>query len=429
MKNMTLWNLARVCQGRFLVPAGTDAGEACPKNAMAAIRAAASREAAGIVLDSRKVCPGYVFVATAGERADGHTFIPEVFEKGAIGVICEKEPNPLPGPCIVVKDSFAALRAAAAFYREQLPVSVVGITGSVGEMWMNHFGEMHRLSEIAKPDICVITNIGQCHLENLGSRDGILQAKSEIFDFMNPEGSICLFGDDDKLETIRQVRGIRPLRFGFSAEKNEIYGTDIENRGLFGSAVTIHADGQEIRAEVPLPGIHMVQNALAAAAVGVLMGLSLQQIADGIASVQAVKGRGRLLRSGGLVLIDDCYNANPVSVKAALDLLKLADGRKVAVLGDMFELGEQEELLHAQIGRYAAQNQVDCLLCAGRLSRNMYEAAKEAGMAEVFHYADRETLLADLSCRLQTGDCVLIKASHGMGFEKVVDVLIHQDFA
>ena len=476
MKNMTLWNLARVCQGRFLVPAGTDAGEACPKNAMAAIRAAASREAAGIVLDSRKVCPGYVFVATAGERADGHTFIPEVFEKGAIGVICEKEPNPLPGPCIVVKDSFAALRAAAAFYREQLPVSVGGITGSVGktstkefvaavlaqkykihktegnynnevgvpltllsmpedtqaavvEMGMNHFGEMHRLSEIAKPDICVITNIGQCHLENLGSRDGILQAKSEIFDFMNPEGSICLFGDDDKLETIRQVRGIRPLRFGFSAEKNEIYGTDIENRGLFGSAVTIHADGQEIRAEVPLPGIHMVQNALAAAAVGVLMGLSLQQIADGIASVQAVKGRGRLLRSGGLVLIDDCYNANPVSVKAALDLLKLADGRKVAVLGDMFELGEQEELLHAQIGRYAAQNQVDCLLCAGRLSRNMYEAAKEAGMAEVFHYADRETLLADLSCRLQTGDCVLIKASHGMGFEKVVDVLIHQDFA
>lgn len=475
MKNMTLWNIARACSGRFVIPAGGEAllqkrGLSCPGAGMATIRKAAGLEAKGIVRDSREVQPGFVFVAAVGEKVDGHRFIPQVFEKGAIGVICEKEPEPLPGPCIIVKDSLQAMREAAEFYRQQVPdIPMVGITGSVGktstkefvaavlsqkyrthktegnynnevgvpltlfampedaqaavvEMGMNHFWEMHRLSKIVRPDICVITNIGQCHLENLGSRDGILKAKCEIFDFMNPQGKICLNGDDDKLATVRDVNGIRPVRFGFS-ESNDIYAADIVSRGLFGSSVKIHAAGTVFEAEVPLPGIHMVRNALAAAAVGLQMGLSPEQIAAGIASVRAVRGRSRVVRAGELVLIDDCYNANPVSMKAAIDLLDLAEGRRVAVLGDMLELGEEEAALHAEVGRYAAEHQVDCLLCAGALSASMCRAAQDAGLAEAYHFDTREALTEELSRRLRPGDTVLVKASHSMGFDRIVDLL------
>ena len=475
MKNMTLWNIARACNGRFIIPTRKrplPAQQEDPKNPkvnFGVIRSASNREAKGIVLDSRRVEPGFVFVATVGEKVDGHRFIPEVFEKGAIGVICEKEPEELPGPCIVVKDSFAALRAVAEFYRQQMPVPIVGITGSVGktstkefiaavlsqkykvhktqgnfnnevgvpltllampedteaavvEMGINHFGEMHRLSEMVKPDLCVMTNIGQCHLEFLGSRDGILKAKSEIFDFMNPDGCVCVNGDDDKLVTVENVHGKRPVRFGFSKE-NDIYADEIESRGLFGSTAVIHAGSMHFPVSVPLPGAHMVMNALAATAVGLQLGLTAEQIAAGIASVQAVSGRSRVIQAGGLVLIDDCYNANPVSVQAAIDLLGLAFGRKVAVLGDMFELGEKEKELHAQVGTYAAEHGVDCLICAGSLSESMYSAAKEAGLKEVYHLKDRDALLAALGGILKPGDSVLIKASHGMGYEKIVQEL------
>lgn len=476
MKNMTLWNIARACNGRFIIPTRKkadmperQAGDGQPKVNFGVIRSASNREAKGIVIDSRKVEPGFVFVATVGERVDGHAFIPEVFAKGAIGVICEKEPEELLGPCIVVKDSFAALQAVAEFYRQQMPVPVVGITGSVGktstkefiasvlaqkykthktqgnfnnevgvpltllampedteaavvEMGINHFGEMHRLSRMVKPDICVMTNIGQCHLEFLGSRDGILRAKSEIFDFMNPDGCVCVNGDDDKLAGIEAVHGKKPVRFGFS-EKNEIYADQIKSRGLLGSTALIHAGGVSFPVSVPLPGAHMVMNALAATAVGMQLGLTTEQIAAGVAAVEAVSGRSRVVQAGELVLIDDCYNANPVSTKAAIDLLGLALGRKVAVLGDMFELGEKEKELHAQVGAYAAEHGVDCLICAGSLSANMYSAAKAAGLKEVYHFADRDALLAGLGELLKPGDSVLIKASHGMGYEKIVQEL------
>lgn len=475
MKNMTLWNIARACNGRFIIPTrkkplpAEQQEGANPKVNFGVIRSASNREARGVVLDSRKVEPGFVFVATVGEKVDGHKFIPEVFAKGAIGVICEKGPEELLGPCIVVKDSFQALKDVAEYYRQQMPVPIVGITGSVGktstkefiasvlsqqykthktqgnfnnevgvpltllsipedaqaavvEMGINHFGEMHRLSWMVKPDICVITNIGQCHLEFLGSRDGILKAKSEIFDFMNPEGCVCVNGDDDKLVTIKERNGKRPVRFGFSKE-NDIYADEISGKGLLGSTAVIHVGDVSFPVTVPLPGSHMVMNALAATAVGLQLGLSTEQIAAGIASVQAVNGRSRVVQAGELVLIDDCYNANPVSVKAAIDLLGAALGRKVAVLGDMFELGEKEKELHAQVGAYAAEHGVDCLICAGSLSESMYSAAKEAGIREACYFKDRDALLAGIRDILKPGDSVLIKASHGMGYEKIVQAL------
>lgn len=464
MKNMTLTNIARACNGRLLYPAENSRKET------------EHTEAAGVVIDSRKAGENFIFVATKGERVDGHRFIPDVFAKGALGVVCEKEPESLPGPCIVVEDSFEALKQIGEFYRQQLPVKVVGITGSVGktstkefvaavlsmkykvhktlgnynnevgvpltvlsmpedtevavlEMGINHFGEMHNLSRIARPDICIMTNIGQCHLEFLGSREGILKAKSEMFDFMREDGSVCINGDDDMLASIKEVKGKKPVTFGLS-EQCRVYATDIKGKGLFGSEAVIHGNGESFAVQIPLPGEHMVYNALAAAAAGQLLGLTPEEIRDGIAAVESVSGRSHIVKLPDKVLIDDCYNANPVSMEAAIDLLLQADGRRVAVMGDMFELGEQEKEMHARVGKYAADKGVECIICAGKLARCIYEGARETAgerkdgpAAEIFYFEDRESLLEGINQILKPGDTILIKASHGMGFEKVVEQL------
>jgi len=464
MKNMTLTNIARACNGRLLYPAENSRNET------------EHAEAAGVVIDSRKAGENFIFVATKGERVDGHRFIPDVFAKGALGVVCEKEPESLPGPCIVVEDSFEALKQIGEFYRQQLPVKVVGITGSVGktstkefvaavlsmkykvhktlgnynnevgvpltvlsmpedtevavlEMGINHFGEMHNLSRIARPDICIMTNIGQCHLEFLGSREGILKAKSEMFDFMKEDGSVCINGDDDMLASIKEVKGKKPVTFGLS-EQCRVYATDIKGKGLFGSEAVIHGNGESFAVQIPLPGEHMVYNALAAAVAGQLLGLTPEEIRDGIAAVESVSGRSHIVKLPDKVLIDDCYNANPVSMEAAIDLLLQADGRRVAVMGDMFELGEQEKEMHARVGKYAADKGVECIICAGKLARCIYEGARETAgerkdgpAAEIFYFEDRESLLEGINQILKPGDTILIKASHGMGFEKVVEQL------
>ena len=464
MKNMTLTNIAKVCEGRLVYPSEESRKETC------------SREAAGVVIDSRKAAADFIFVATKGERVDGHRFIPDVFARGALGAVCEKEPEDIPGPCIVVKDSFEALKRIAEFYRRQLPVKVVGITGSVGktstkefvaavlaqkykvhkpqgnynneigvpltvlsmpgdtevavlEMGINHFGEMHNLSRIARPDICIMTNIGQCHLEFLGSREGILKAKSEIFDFMDEDGSVCVNGDDDMLASIKEVKGKKPVTFGLS-EECQVYATDIRGKGLFGSEAVIHGNGESFAVQIPLPGEHMVYNALAATAAGLLLGLKPEEIRDGIAGAESVSGRSHIVKLADKVLIDDCYNANPVSMEAAVDLLLQADGRRVAVMGDMFELGEQEKEMHARVGKYAVDAGVECVICAGTLARCIYEGAvkaaeeKNTGAAgAVFYFEDRESLLKGIEEILRPGDTVLIKASHGMGFEKIVEQL------
>ncbi|WP_455619894.1 UDP-N-acetylmuramoyl-tripeptide--D-alanyl-D-alanine ligase [Eisenbergiella sp.] len=460
MKNMTLTNIARACGGRLI----------CPGEPSAA-------EAAGVVIDSRKAGKDFLFIATKGERVDGHRFIPEVFAGGALGVVCEQLPEQPAGPCILVEDSFEALKRIGEFYRRQLPVKVVGITGSVGktstkefvasvlsqkyrvhktlgnynneigvpltvlsmpedtevavlEMGINHFGEMHNLSRIARPDICIMTNIGQCHLEFLGSREGILKAKSEIFDFMSEDGAVCVNGDDDMLSTIKEVKGKAPVTFGLS-QSCRIYADDIAGRGLFGSEAVIHDrdTGMSFDAQIPLPGGHMVYNALAATAAGCLLGLTPEEISKGIAAVESVSGRSHIVQLEDKVVIDDCYNANPVSMEAALDLLLQADGRTVAVLGDMFELGEEEAGLHARVGGYAVEKGADCLICTGKLSRHMYEGALKAAEAGnkpaggIHYFPDRESLLEGLADLLLPGDTILVKASHGMGFEKVVEQL------
>ena len=454
MKNITLENIARVTGGT-LYGATADA---------------ATTEAASVVIDSRQITEGGIFIATKGERVDGHSFIPAVFAAGALGVICEEAPQDAAGPYVLVEDSFKALREIGEFYRKQLDIKVVGITGSVGktstkefiagvletklnvlktagnynneigvpltilrirkehevavlEMGINHFGEMHRLTQMARPDICVITNIGECHLEFLGSREGILKAKTEIFDYSNPEGDVILNGEDDMLRKVENVHGKMPIFVGFG-ENCDVYASDVVSNGLLGSTCKIHMGEMVLDAKVSLPGMHQVSNAMVAAKVGMLLGLSKEEIEKGLLQVMPTAGRGHLIDKGSYLIVDDCYNANPVSMKAAIDLLTDAKGRKVAVLGDMFELGENEKELHYGVGQYAAEKGIDLVLLAGELSKEMEKAILATGTkTQVVHYLTRDLLMEDLPNRIKKGDTILVKASHGMGYQNIVEKL------
>ncbi|MCD7750330.1 MAG: UDP-N-acetylmuramoyl-tripeptide--D-alanyl-D-alanine ligase [Lachnospiraceae bacterium] len=474
MKNMTLQNIAACLE--------------CP------LHNGEGREAfeiTGADLDSRKIEPGYLFFATRGERVDGHSFIGQAAAKGAALVVCEKAPD-VDIPYILVEDSFRALKQVAAYYRQQLTIPVVGVTGSVGktstkemiaaalsgkfrvlktagnynnevgvpltilrirdeheaaviEMGINHFGEMERLTAIVRPDIAVITNIGQCHLENLGDRDGVLKAKTAIFQGLPENGRAVLNGDDDKLVTVQEVRGRRPVYFGRNkavardciagtalnespdsrtqTDPPDVYLEKILDTDLFGSRFVMNIFGESVEAFVPLPGEHMVTNALAAAAVGHLLGLTQTEIVNGIASVRAVDGRSHIIRKGDMTVIDDCYNANPVSMKSAIDLLMSAKGLKTAILGDMFELGEEELALHKDVGVYAARAGVDRLICIGELSRAMQEGAVSLKNTNAFYFPDKESFFKAFSPADFERDTVLIKASHGMAFQEIVNWL------
>ncbi len=456
MKNMTFEKIAKACGGELILNG-----------------AEATTEVAGGVIDSRLVKENYMFFATKGERVDGHDYIAKAFDLGAILAVCERIPEGISGSFIKVEDTFVALKQIAKFYRENLDIKVVGITGSVGktstkefiasvlaqkykvlktegnfnnevglpltvlkireehdvavlEMGISDFGEMTRLSEIAQPDVCVITNIGQCHLEQLGDRDGVLKAKTEVFANLKEGGTACLFADDDKLSGIQDVNGKKPVFYGMK-DTAEVYATDVVNKGLLGSKCVIHTGDMTIEAEIPLPGKHMVYNALAATAVGKTLGLNAEEIEKGIACVEAVRGRSHLIQTSEYTLIDDCYNANPVSMKAAIDLLGEAITRKVAILGDMFELGENEKELHRGIGEYAAEQGVDVLICVGALSEEMYKGAtdctgkKEA--MEIYHFATLEECQNEVAGLLKRDDAVLMKASHGMHFTQLVEFL------
>ena len=461
MKNMTLENIEKACGGRYI---GTEAEK--------------KTEVLGVVIDSRQVESGYLFVAIPGEKVDGHKFIPDVFAKGAAAVLSEQQLEDPAGPYILVESTTKALRDLAEYYRKSLDIKVVGITGSVGktstkemiasvlsekyrvlktegnynneiglpltifkiraehevavlEMGISEFGEMHRLATMANPDICVITNIGLCHLENLKTRDGILKAKTESFAHLKKDGIAILNGDDDKLSTIRQVGDKEPVFYGMEEKmeyredaKKSVYATGVENLGLYGMQARIHTPEGERDVRIPIPGEHNVYNALAATAVGLSLGLSLDQISAGILKAKTIGGRTNLLNTGSMTVIDDCYNANPVSMKASIDVLATAEGRKIAVLGDMGELGENEKKLHYEVGEYLAKKEIDVLFCAGELSEEIAKAAqKESKTCEVYYFETRDALLEQLRPFLKKGDTVLVKASHFMEYPKIVKAL------
>lgn len=453
MKEMSLQQIANACHGIYV-----------------GNQVSASLEITGAVIDSRQVEPGFLFFAVRGERADGHSFIPAVYDKGAACVVCEKAPEQTAGPYILVESTLQALKDVAAYYRSTLSIPVIGISGSVGktstkemiaavlgqkykvlktegnfnneiglpltilrireehqaailEMGISDFGEMTRLARMARPNICVLTNIGLCHLENLKDRDGILKAKTEMFDLAQPGAQIIVNGDDDKLITLKKTRRPAPIFFGLNSS-HDLYAENIENLGLSGTRCTFVTKAGRFPALIPIPGRHMVYNALAGTAVGLALNLTLCEIQAGIESLRPVSGRNHLIHTAGWDILDDCYNANPVSMCASLDVLTNALGRKVALLGDMGELGENEKLLHYNVGCHAGEAGIDAVFLVGELSRET-EAGVRARNPEacVRHFDTKGELMKALPLLLCKGDSILVKASHFMGFEELVSFL------
>ena len=459
LPKMTLENIAKACNGRYV------GDENKRQNIIT-----------GAVTDSRAVKEGTLFVAIQGERVDGHDFANEVLKKGAACVLSEKELPNCEGPYIQVASTKDAFQRIAAFYRKQLHIPIIGITGSVGktstkemiatvlaekyhvqktagnlnneiglpltlftitpeheaavvEMGISEFGEMERLSAMSMPDVMVMTNIGTCHLENLKDRDGVLAAKTECFAHMQPDAVAVLNGDDDKLLTQKTVNGKTPIFFGMGQDaldgsKKTIYATDVENLGFDGMKAILHTPEGNFAVRTHIPGEHNLYNAMAATAVALHLGLSKEEIARGIEKARTISGRTNMIQKNGILIIDDCYNANPMSMQASLKTLSHAPGRSIAVLGDMGELGKEERALHYEVGQCVAQEKIDTLFATGTLAEEYKKAVeKENPDCEIFYEPDVDSLTAKLKEYVKKGDSVLVKASHFMQFHTIVEEL------
>lgn len=430
-------------------------------------------EITSVVSDSRKAVEGCLFLCIPGEHADGHDFAKQAVADGAATVLAEHRITNLRVPYVVVDSILDATQALAAYYRKSLNIKIIGVTGSVGktstkefiasvlrqqyrtkktkanynnawgvpftifditesdevaviEMGIDNFGMMNRLGAMVKPDIVVMTNIGQSHLENLKTRDGILRAKSEIFNHINPEGHIVLNGDDDKLVTLTDVRGIRPEFYGLGRQCT-VSAEKIATRGFDGTDfdVVIKDRGGKMRFHVSMPilGKHMVYNALAAVQVGIDMGMPLLKIKSGLESVREVAGRNNIIRTDKYTIIDDAYNASPASMQSSIEVLQNAPGRKVAILGDMFELGADSDKYHFRVGQYAGRSDTDLIICIGPNSEKMFMGARLSSEAQVEYYRTLDEAMDMIPIYIKPGDTILVKASHGMNFQKIIYML------
>ncbi|MDO4619058.1 MAG: UDP-N-acetylmuramoyl-tripeptide--D-alanyl-D-alanine ligase [Lachnospiraceae bacterium] len=453
MKQMTPEMIAKACGGRYHGPEEIK-----------------HTEVTSVTTDSRKCEPGCLYIPMRGTRVDGHDYIPQVMEAGALVTLTEHAEGVSEYPYILVKDTAEAIQEIAGYYRRVLDLPVVSITGSVGktstkemiaavlsqkfrvlktlgnfnnnlglpltvfrlteedeiavlEMGISHFGEMTKLAETAEPDTMVITNIGECHLEALGDRDGVFKAKTECFDYVRLNGTVILNGEDDKLAAVEDVHARRPIFYGMDP-RFRVYADEICPQGLKGTRCTIHVDEEAFEVLVPLPGRHMVMNALAGAAVGYTYGLTAEEIKAGIESLESLAGRLHILEKNGVTVIDDCYNANPMSMKASVGILKEAEGRRIAILGDMGELGKTEAALHREVGEAVGTMGIERFVLVGSLVKNLADGiAAVSPETEVLQFDELETALEKLPELVQEGDTVLVKASHFMHFEKIVEKL------
>ncbi len=435
----------------------------------------------GVSIDSRAISEKDLFVAVKGERHDGHYFIDNAISKGVKGVIISRHMRVnLPVDewvskgiwVIAVENTIAALGDLARFQRRRAGIPVVAVTGSSGktttkelvaavlnrkfntlytkgnlnneiglpltllrlsrdhqaavvEMGMNHPGEISRLSGIALPDIGVITTIGPAHLEGLGTVEDVMAAKGEIRDHLKEDGWMVLNGDNPYCLKLGKVTPQKVMYFGLS-EQNHIRGENIVKKG-WGSCFTMCLSHERIEIDLGLPGRFMVHNALAAGAVGHILGISVSDIKAGIESVTPGKGRMSVLKTPtGIHVIDDTYNANPASMEAAIRTLIFLkeDQRGVLVAGDMLELGEQSAALHEAIGKLAAESGVSRLFLTGKDVVFLAQGARAAGMAaEHIVMGPKKEIIDALRQYLRPGDWVLVKGSRSMGMEEVVESL------
>ena len=415
--------------------------------------------------DSRSVKPGQLFVALEGVR-DGHDFIPAALAAGAAAVLCSHSGGDF--PAIVVKDTRKALGDIAREERKRLNVKVVGVTGSVGksttkemivgilsqkyrtgktpvnhnndigmpmailalpedtevavlEMGMNHFGEMAYLTSIAAPDIAVITNIGTMHIEHLGSREGILHAKLEILQGLRPGGHLIYNGDEPLLWNLRGSGSTAPHYFGLENPACDVKGSvRQEAEGCTDLAVT--AGEESFQVCLPVEGRHFVSDALAAVAVARLLEVPVEGIRQGLAGFRSMEGRQEIYEAGGYTIIRDCYNAGPESMAASLTVLGKKNGRRIAVLGDMLELGVCTQAEHYRVGRIAA-GKCDLLLALGKNAGRVVNGAITGGMRPVdaMAFDSAPELVRVLRAKARPGDIILFKGSRGMKMEQVLD--------
>ena len=425
--------------------------------------------------DSRKVRSGDLFIALKGDKADGHDFAEAAISHGAVAALVSR-PIDADLPAIEVEDTMKAYGAIAAGYRAMLDVKVVGITGSVGktttkemtatlleasfrtaktegnqnnslglpmtimnmpgdtevavlEMGMNHFGEMEYLAEIAKPDIALITNIGTMHIEHLGTREGILQAKLEIMHDMLPGGVGVFNGDEPLLWNIRASGTHKKYYYGIENHACDVVATGIEDLED-GERFVVQGFGQQFEVFVPVLGRHAVYNALAAATVALLLGVKPEKIQARFSAFRNTGMRQRIYVKNGVTIIEDCYNAGPESMEAALDVLKgiKTNGKRIAVLGDMLELGNRSAAEHFRIGRLAV-GCADILLTYGEHSVRTLTGAITGGMnpKNMDHFDTHEDMTHMLKMRVSEGDVVLFKGSRGMRMEKVLQLFLNEE--
>ena len=444
MTGMTIADAVKACGGKYI---GTNAE---------------TTELGRVIIDSRAVEPGDLFVAYKGEKVDGHDYIGAALDKGAACCLCERVPEGESRGMIVVDDVQLALETIAAAYRDTLTLPIIGITGSVGktsakemisavlssrmnvlktdknlnnqigvpmtisritpqhdaavvEMGISGFGEMHRLGKIVRPQIAVYTLIGHAHLEFLHDLDGVLRAKTEMLDELSDDACVIMNGDDEKLRSFccRQ----RKITFGFGADCDvRAENVELEEEHTLCDIV---CGARRITARIPAFGKHLVYAALEGAAVGMEMGLTDEEIARGIAAFKTVGRRSAVIHTGKLTLLDDCYNSNAEALRSGIDSLLELPGRPVCILGDMLELGQSAAAIHRAGGAYAKEKGVRRLLCCGNYADDYCDGAGEIARK----FADRGALIAALQEEIREGDCVLVKASRGARFEEISEAL------
>ena len=421
--------------------------------------------------DTRKLERDQLFIALKGER-DGHDFVGAALEKGAAAVLCTHCDGDY--PAIVVEDTRIALGQIAKGERERIGMKVVGVTGSVGksttkemvsavlestyrvsrtpanhnndigmpmailsmaedteiavlEMGMNHFGEISYLTSIGQPDVAVIINIGTMHIEHLGCQEGILMAKMEIVEGMGKDGVLVLNGDDALLQTQRNTTDKKVVFFGNQNQTNNVLGVNVKQEESVLS-FDVKAENTEFSVELALEGMHFVNDALAAVAVGLEMGVTPQNIAIALAAFKNMAGRQEIYEKNGFTIIQDCYNAGPESMAAALNVLGNRSGRRIAVLGDMLELGICSDAEHYKIGRIAAKK-VDVLLAYGPHSVRVLKGAITGGMsqAKARAFTERDNLVQTLKHLAKPGDVILFKGSRGMHMEYALEAFLAEE--
>ena len=422
-----------------------------------------------VVTDSRKVAPGCVFVCFPGERVDGHDFAAGAYKNGAAYVIANHPVEGVPeNRTVVVPSSHMAMVRMASNYRMLFSPKMIGVTGSVGktttkefcyavlsafgktlktegnqnneiglpntlfrlepdteyavvEMGMSNLGEIERLARCARPNAGIITMVGVSHLESLGTRENILKAKMEICAGLPDGAPLALNADNDLLPTAKIPPRLRPVWFGIDAENADVRAVDIAPAGTGTSFTLVDKEFGKFEVTIPTAGRHTVYDALAAYAAATRLGLDAARAAAALADYRTTGMRQNIVEKQGVTVIEDCYNASPDSMKAALSVLHdlPVQGRRIALLGDMLELGDATETGHRQTGEWAAGAGVDLLIAYGSLSTAMAEAAK-AKEVSVIHCQTAQEVVQCLQQNVHPGDALLAKASHAMGLEDVL---------